>query len=200
MIIKRITDERDTILASKTIEPLTADKPTMIEFTNVDHRLFFQVGSEKLTYDLGSDPDGAGQIDTEIEPELKIFGAGNIKLSHVAVFRDIYYTTIDNPGPARATENNPLILRDDEFFVLGDNSPISADGRVWHRPGVGNNGRSFRRGIVPREYLVGKAFLVFWPSGFRPFAGFPFACVPNIERMRIIYGGSENQGTALARP
>ena len=193
ILIKRITDDRETILASKTIEPLTAGKPTLIEFANVDHRLFFRVGNEKLTYDLGRAPDDAGQREPGIEPEVKIFGAGKIKLSHVTIFRDVYYTAIGNPGPTRATEDNPLALREDEFFVLGDNSPISADGRVWHRPGMGNNGRSYRKGIVPREYLVGKAILVFWPSGFRPFAQFPFACIPNIGRMRIIHGGSDKE-------
>ena len=33
--------------------------------------------------------------------------------------------------------------------MLGDNSPNSQDSRAW--------------GFVPRENVIGKAFLVFWP-------------------------------------
>jgi hypothetical protein len=82
-------------------------------------------------------------------------------------------------------------LTDDEFFVLGDNSPASSDGRWWVKPGIGNNGKQFRVGIVPREYLLGKAFVVFWPSGFRPFDKFHFRLVPNMREIRLIYGGSD---------
>jgi hypothetical protein len=46
-------------------------------------------------------------------------------------------------------------------------------------------------GVVPREYLIGKAVVVFWPSGFRPVDGFPFALIPNIGKMRVIYGGEK---------
>lgn len=49
----------------------------------------------------------------------------------------------------------------------------------------------YRAGIVPRDYLVGKALFVYWPSGFKPFTGFPFGIIPNYGRMRFIYGGSK---------
>ena len=58
--------------------------------------------------------------------------------------------------------NNPMrygILPDDEYsivpeghyFLLGDNSPNSVDGRV--------------NGWVPEEHLVGRAFCIWWPIG-----------------------------------
>jgi hypothetical protein len=75
--------------------------------------------------------------------------------------------------------------------VLGDNSPNSEDCRWWHRRGIANKGLNpYRTGIVPRNYLVGKALFVYWPSGFKPFAKFPFGVIPNVGRMRFIYGGS----------
>lgn len=40
-------------------------------------------------------------------------------------------------------------LQDDEFMMLGDNSPSSLDSRVW--------------GHVPKDRLVGRASLVWWP-------------------------------------
>jgi hypothetical protein len=62
---------------------------------------------------------------------------------------------------------------------------------MWAKKGIGIDGKPlYRQGIVPREYLVGKALFVYWPSGFRPFAKSRFAVVPNVGRMRFIYGGS----------
>jgi signal peptidase I len=170
------------------IQPPAINKATLIKFANVDHQLIFEFGSEKLTYDLGRGRDDAGERRTDIEPQVRIFGSGKLTLSHTTIFRDIHYTKTDPPN--RAAEGNPIPLGKDEFFVLGDNSPNSEDCRLWRANGKGNNGRFYRKGIVPRDYLVGKALFVYWPSGFRPFVKSRFAIIPNIGRMRFIYGGS----------
>ncbi len=175
------------------IEPPAINKATLVKFANVDHQLIFQFGSEKLVYDLGRAAEDAGQRRTDIEPQVRIFGSGKLTLSHIGVFRDIHYTAKRSPNSreqGRATQGNAFKLEEDEFFVLGDNSPNSEDGRWWRAKGKGNNGRFYRKGIVPRDYLVGKALFVYWPSGFRPFAKSRFAVIPNIGRMRFIYGGS----------
>ena len=53
----------------------------------------------------------------------------------------------------------------DEFLMLGDNSPRSNDSRLWQTTHS-----------VPRHLLIGKAFFVYWPHGV-PFLnngrGFP---------------------------
>jgi signal peptidase I len=169
------------------------NKHTLVKFANVDHQLIFQFGSEKLTYELKD----VGQIRADIPPRVEILGSGKLTLSHVAIFRDIHYTAskyANGPKNGRATKDKPFTLEEDEFFVLGDNSPNSEDGRWWTRPGLANKGISaYRVGIVPRNYLVGKALFVYWPSGYRPFAEFPFGIIPNIGRMRFIYGGSNEK-------
>lgn len=75
-------------------------------------------------------------------------------------------------------------LGNDEFFFLGDNSPRSKDSRLWDYEHV-----------VPRNLLIGKALLVYWPHAWECDFGlhvtafgrdltFPF--YPNFGRMRPI--------------
>ncbi len=215
MIIAKISEGREEILDSQIVDVSVLNKPTLVEFANVDHQLIFQFGAEKMIYDLGRNAEDAGERESNIQPEVKIFGSGRLTLSHIAIFRDIHYTRYKPGGgkqSGRATQGKAFMLGKDEFFVLGDNSPNSEDGRWWAREGIGNNGRFYREGIVPRDYLVGKALFVYWPSGFE----FPWPAsikgslrqssrrngvsrvlywfiswkwIPCIGQMRFIYGG-----------
>lgn len=45
--------------------------------------------------------------------------------------------------------NLPIVVPEESYFVLGDNSGNSRDSRYW--------------GFVPKRNLVGKAILVYWP-------------------------------------
>jgi len=196
MVIEKTLKDKQITLARKSIKPNIYNKPTLVKFANVDHQLIFQVGDEELTYELGRGPNDAGPRRTETPPEVRIFGSGKLTLSHIAIFRDIQYTGskfANNRQTGRAVEGNPLTLGEDEFFVLGDNSPNSEDGRWWGEPGEGNNSRFYRAGIVPRDYLVGKALFVYWPSCFKPFGKSSFVLVPNLGQQRFIYGGSSKR-------
>jgi hypothetical protein len=181
-------------LASVPVADARIDEQTPMKFANVDHRLIFEYGTTRWTHDLGRGSGDVGRIPENPEPpRVEIFGSGELALSHIAIFRDIHYTErqYGNSGtPGRATRK-PFVLGEDEFFVLGDNSPNSEDCRWWHRPGEANEGLdSYRTGTVPRDYLVGKALFVYWPSGFKPFEKSPVGIIPNIGRMRFVYGGS----------
>lgn len=175
-----------------------------ISFANADHRLWLTVGDNEWGYEF---PTEAGSMGTPKAgmPGAAIEGAGTIRLSHIRLSRDIHY--VSGQRASRAMEGKPFTLDKDEFFVCGDNSPNSADARVWPSPGLGN-GKEYRAGTVPRDYLVGKAFFVYWPGPYRPWNGTGLADsmertplgrigkmllnVPWVDGMKIIYGGHES--------
>jgi signal peptidase I len=193
MTITKISQDTEEVLDSRSVEPPSTERFTLVEFANVDHRLIFRFGSEELPYDLGGDPNDAGSRQRNIPPEARIFGAGDLTLAHVAIFRDIHYTAkkfANSPEEGRAIAPDPFVLGKDQYFMLGDNSPRSEDSRWWEQRGRGNNDKTYRKGIVPRDYLVGKALFVYWPMGYRLFAWDPFGIVPNVGQLRFVCGGS----------
>ena len=166
------------------------DEAVMVEcrFANVDHELVLEFGGDELRYDLGRSYNSAGE-QINIMPDVTIFGSGKMELLHVAIMRDIHYTPVEESGHAILRGDSPFTLADDQFFVCGDNSPSSSDSRFWNEPGKGNDGNEYREGIVPREYMIGKAFFVYWPGGFKPWYAKGLRLVPYIGGMKIIAGG-----------
>jgi signal peptidase I len=79
------------------------------------------------------------------------FGASALKarVGEIRLFRDVHYTS----GEAGRAQAEPVQLGPDEYFVLGDNSPISRDSRSWE-PGQ----------VLTSQLLLGKPFLVHLPS------------------------------------
>jgi signal peptidase I len=61
------------------------------------------------------------------------------------VFNQRYYYNAGDFGAEGIKINVPK----DNYFVLGDNSEKSKDSRYW--------------GFVPKENILGKAFLIYWP-------------------------------------
>ncbi|MBV8780725.1 MAG: hypothetical protein JO353_04945 [Phycisphaerae bacterium] len=130
------------------------------------------------------------------KPTISIEAADQVcTLSHVGLWRDIYYGNRPSPGSdMRAFHASPQNFPDnvthlasDEFFVMGDNSPISMDARYWTDPiRLPDESLNVEAGRVPERFLLGKAFFVYWPAGYRPFESAP-ALVPNFGDMRLIH-------------
>lgn len=162
----------------------------LFEFENVDHLLTLRYGSQTVSFDCGRDIPAADEF-RKAQPQVQIVGQGSVRLSHIGLFRDIHYIS-DNIK--RATEEAPFVLNADEFFVCGDNSPWSYDCRLWTDPVKSNPGKTYRQGIVPRDYLVGKAFFVHFPGGF-PFENPTYRKIPyldgapQVDGIKVIYGG-----------
>jgi signal peptidase I len=68
----------------------------------------------------------------------------------------------------------------DQFFVLGDNSASSRDGRLWSADGI--------QYWVDRRLLIGKAMFIYWPHSWDrlPYTSIPFPFFPNFARMHLV--------------
>lgn len=193
MVLESDVDGVVTELARKDFEKAKTSRGVLFTFSNVDHQLMLEFGDEELKYDLGRSKDALNELVLSKNQIVKIFGAGEIKLSHVAVNRDTYYTSDD---AIRPRADKPFVLGEDEFFVCGDNSPASFDSRKWSSKGKGNRSAdgdvNYRKGIVPRDYLMGKAFFLYWGDAYKPF-GNALPLIPNFSQMKLIYGGSGDE-------
>ncbi len=224
------------------LSALSAGRGVKIALQNADYRVAMFVDGREVLATSDEEYDGDYEwIKQRVAearrrpipvPSAEIHGAGGpFSLSHVKLWRDVYYTTpsldvpdldggmdtlleyqraqgVDSGSPGWATTGRPLELRwmedrdrrrYDEFFVLGDNSPQSLDGRGWlaaartldlyRSVGDGPTDREpiYKLGTVPRYNLIGKAFFVYWPAGFPiPHLRNWYWIVPNVGKMRLI--------------
>lgn len=184
-----VDDHSGTVVAQEQLTPLIPNQPVIISFTNVDHRLELTLGKNKLSYigpnsaqEWGFEPTGNPL------PTVSLAGVGApFTLEDIILYRDTHYTNAADEMASQGTQGNPFTLGEDEFFVMGDNSPHSFDSRLWYAEGLGNGNKRYRRGTVPRDYLIGKAFFVYWPAGFHPHPKTRFALIPNVGNMRFIH-------------
>ena len=124
---------------------------------------------------------------------LSVSSPSTVRLHRLALDRDLHYSPFHNPGAPHGHLDLPLgthpertpTLRDDQVFVLGDNSPASSDSRYWpeaHRRVRAAHPDAAEPGLVPTDLLIGRAFAVYFPAverrGLIP--------VPDFGRMRWI--------------
>lgn len=214
---QRIADAQT--IAETRIEPLQSDAPIEIALENVDCRVAVSVGGKEILFASWLVPPGDQARSTkpdwhatveEIRTHPPDFESPSpsiaardidVDLTHLVVERDVYYS---NPPLDQApfgvyklgawgTTGNPILLRSGEYFMLGDNSPQSADSRLWGEvgPHLRDRGERYQLGTVPRDQLIGRAFFVYWPSGHRAsFLALPglrqLGWIPNVGRMRWI--------------
>lgn len=158
----------------------------------------------------------------DLAPAAMAVRNATVEASDLVLKRDIYYTQrpgehdydqvwdehqptsptelFDFLGdPSRFPKMGRVRFRDydvapDRYFMLGDNSPSSSDSRRWGTRDVAWDDSGERRSWeVPRQFLTGKAFYIYWPHGvpFRPQLfqmgrDFRFPFRPYLERMKWI--------------
>jgi hypothetical protein len=67
--------------------------------------------------------------------------------------------------------------------MCGDNSPASLDARLWEKPSPWVESMDPHTGVVHRDAMVGKAFVVYWPGMDWKWGVVP---VPDFGRVRQI--------------
>lgn len=148
---------------------------------------------------------------SDFEPVGIAAAGAAVRLSHIRVLRDIYYIAANSSDWSAQTSHDiyyeigfaepdkgrtpsfdkryvdfdlkkdRLNPQEDQFFVLGDNSSMSHDGRFW--------GRNDKGYWVPRKLLIGKALVIYWPHSWDRlpyFNGVPCPYFPNFSRMGIV--------------
>ena len=191
--------EANKELGSADVDAGGTGRPVHVEFMNVDYRVTLRIDGRDV---LATTPEQyAPNIDRLLsywrresplpKPQVRI-GAERqaCALSHVSLWRDIYYTNRDyESGRIRwGTPERPMELQGDQYWVLGDNSLMSGDGRYWDVPIELPEERlsHVQPGVVPARFMLGKAFFVYWPAGYRPKPELP-GLVPNFAEMRFIH-------------
>lgn len=202
--------------------PLDTAGATPIEFWSVDQELSVWInGKRELRYLYASELTAEELANRPMParlPQIQIeLSGGPATLHQVELDRDLYYAS-KNPrtdargGMIRDHQGNvmpdikPMTLYDNEFFCIGDNSPLSDDGRFWS-PGSAANNSEFvspdalwirqryfgkavadnsRDGIVPGELMMGRAFFVYFPAPYTWKPNGP-GLIPNFDDMRFIH-------------
>lgn len=130
-------------------------RPRLVEMSLFDRQLLFALDGEvifqrplePLALPVKNGNDTAK--DSALGEPVK-FGVRNLhaSVSDLTLYRDVYYTR----GDGRYGITEPYRIGPDEYFFLGDNSPVSLDSRSW------------ADAIVRDNMLIGKPFLVHLPS------------------------------------
>ncbi len=162
-----------------------------ISFANVDDRLCLWINDvlvdfgEEASIDLAGATVNRFPTPTDLTPVGIAVTGVDATVSHLLLERDLYYRADFSIQDPRYHENKrferdlirhrhdpdvwgqvylenadrldtlELQVGDDHYLALGDNSPRSRDSRLWRKD----------MQSVPRKFLVGKAFLIYWPHG-----------------------------------
>ena len=164
---------------SRTLSPIVAPLPRSLN--SGSHQITASVFDGQLVVGIDEQPLGepillpasAGEPPAPwIERVARIGAKGDaVSLRNIRLYRDVYYTPKNEAG------DKQFQLAADEYFALGDNSPVSVDSRCWESPGVSERS------------LIGKPFVVHLPSraGRIALGGkVTYVRVPDFSRVRYI--------------
>jgi signal peptidase I len=91
-------------------------------------------------------------LDTSKDFIKRVIGLPGDTISYTSTTVQVNGVVLNEPyisEKANPLGKNPFVVPPNEYFVMGDNRPASDDSRDW--------------GYVPKDYIVGKAVMVYWP-------------------------------------
>ncbi len=201
-----------------------------LTFANVDGRLTLWIDRDLPFGDgrsYPSIPDARVPTWADLQPVRIAAQGAEVAIDSLILKRDVYYTLdpsrsdYSNFGDDARSDGSTLVdllsdparfdtlehrrprdlaIAPGHYLMLGDNSPLSSDGRAWgqsdqidaDRPDRGWDSSGRAAWEVPEALLIGKAFCVYWPHlkpiwpNLRFGADIRFPAVPYIARMRWI--------------
>ena len=178
------TQELRVLAGPVRVEQFSVDQPRRVELWYVDQEASLWVDGERVL-DWQFEMPMAQVVQRPVPPHRPqetgiVLTGAPASLYHVKLDRDIYYSSSNPAEMARGglvkrgnqRQGEPMELKADQFFCLGDNSPASSDGRFWGKPDPWVTAEYFPddptpSGIVPRDLMVGRAFFVYWPAPYQ---------------------------------
>lgn len=126
-------------------------EPVTVRLALVDYRILLAIdGRNVIQYDIEPPPSGSRSALMHSLPSAAARPVGigvaglAVEITNLRLLRDVFYTDLARGQSARA---EAWKLGPDEFFVLGDNSPISRDSRLGPSE------------FVPTALILGKPLL-----------------------------------------
>jgi signal peptidase I len=121
-----------------------------LRFANFDSRLTVWVDGSALAFGTSADypppsRESFGSATSDREEPARIGATGNVVVTKVSLWRDVYYSVNDDIKYQVQTQ----YVHPGHYYCLGDNSASSLDGRAW--------------GLVPERLLLGRAVVIYWP-------------------------------------
>jgi hypothetical protein len=177
-------------------------RPLRFALGHADYRVAVEIDGqtvlESTPEQYSVTPRVARQFSRQSSPPTIRIAAERVEaaLAHVLIERDVYYTSgllrDRQRKPGTGTEGHPVTLKDDAYFMCGDNSPGSHDSRAWSAADLGPHLRAaydrgtYELGTVPADQMIGRAFFVYWP-GFMPLSAKGPNLLPDLGRVRWIH-------------
>ena len=142
-----LSDDQHEPLQQYALPAPARDNRYLLEVSLFDRQVAVALDGQDLLPHLDLPKADANRPPAKVPMQIGAIGL-KARIDRIQTFRDVYYTR----GKAINGIDRPHVLGKDEYFMLGDNSSVSADSRNWPQ------------GSVHKRLLVGKPFVVHLPS------------------------------------